>query len=91
MDEFLSAGQNHPIFIAHPSSDAVSLPKAMARLEPDESPVFLAIGPEGGFTDVEMEQATALGWLSVDMGPRILRVETCALALVVALTCADRQ
>jgi RsmE family RNA methyltransferase len=41
--------------------------------------VHLAVGPEGGFTDEEV--AAANGWQVVRLGPRILRVETAALAL----------
>jgi 16S rRNA (uracil1498-N3)-methyltransferase len=46
------------------------------------APVLLAIGPEGGFTDEEVGLATVAGWQCVDLGPRILRVETAALLLV---------
>jgi 16S rRNA (uracil1498-N3)-methyltransferase len=51
------------------------------------SPTRLAIGPEGGLTDAEVGQAIDAGWPLVDLGPRILRVETAAVALaaVVAL------
>ena len=51
--------------------------------------VLMAVGPEGGFTDEEVALATAAGWQQVDLGPRILRVETAALALAaqVAATC----
>ncbi len=42
---------------------------------------FLAVGPEGGFTDEEATAALDAGWPSVNLGPRILRVETAALAL----------
>jgi 16S rRNA (uracil1498-N3)-methyltransferase len=45
---------------------------------------YLAIGPEGGFTDGEVAAATAAGWQAVDLGPRILRVETAAIALAAA-------
>ena len=45
----------------------------------------LAIGPEGGFTDAELEAAAAAGWRSVSLGPRILRVETAAVALTAAI------
>jgi 16S rRNA (uracil1498-N3)-methyltransferase len=50
---------------------------------PDETPhrVLLAVGPEGGFADEEAALAVAAGWHSVDLGPRILRVETAALLL----------
>jgi 16S rRNA (uracil1498-N3)-methyltransferase len=41
----------------------------------------VAIGPEGGLTGVECEQAVAAGWQSVSLGPRTLRVETAAIAL----------
>lgn len=39
----------------------------------------LMIGPEGGFSDAEVEQARNLGILPVGMGPRILRTETAAI------------
>lgn len=40
--------------------------------------VVIAIGPEGGFTDEEL--AIATGWTTVSLGPRILRIETAAIA-----------
>ena len=43
--------------------------------------VAVAVGPEGGFTPEEVDQARACGWQPVQLGPRILRVETAALAL----------
>ena len=45
------------------------------------SGVALAVGPEGGFTDEEIDQARSAGWQVVGLGPRTLRVETAALAL----------
>ena len=50
------------------------------------SGVVIAVGPEGGFTDVEVELARQRGWSIVDLGPRALRIETAALALVAGLT-----
>jgi 16S rRNA (uracil1498-N3)-methyltransferase len=41
--------------------------------------VAIAIGPEGGFTPEELEQAA--DWRRVTLGPRVLRVETAALAV----------
>jgi 16S rRNA (uracil1498-N3)-methyltransferase len=41
----------------------------------------LAVGPEGGFTEEEVERACAVGWQRIGLGPRILRVETAAVAL----------
>jgi 16S rRNA (uracil1498-N3)-methyltransferase len=43
--------------------------------------VTAAVGPEGGFTNEEVEQAVAAGWQVVGLGPRLLRVETAAMVL----------
>jgi len=44
--------------------------------------VALAIGPEGGWRDVELAGARAHNFLPVTLGARILRAETAALAAV---------
>lgn len=46
-------------------------------LPPQRGPRVVAIGPEGGFTERE---AAMPGWLAVSIGPRILRIETAAIA-----------
>ncbi|MCP4193615.1 MAG: 16S rRNA (uracil(1498)-N(3))-methyltransferase [Planctomycetaceae bacterium] len=43
--------------------------------------IVVGIGPEGGFTDDEVRQAQRQGWQAVDLGRRILRTETAALAM----------
>jgi 16S rRNA (uracil1498-N3)-methyltransferase len=43
--------------------------------------VVFAVGPEGGFTDTEVAAAGAAGWRRVALGPRVLRVETAAVAV----------
>jgi 16S rRNA (uracil1498-N3)-methyltransferase len=43
--------------------------------------VLLVIGPEGGFTETELREAIEAGAQTVSLGPRILRIETAALAL----------
>jgi 16S rRNA (uracil1498-N3)-methyltransferase len=47
-----------------------------------KGPVVLAIGPEGGFIDRELETFRDIGFTEVSLGPRILRVET-ALAFLI--------
>ena len=42
----------------------------------------LCIGPEGGWSDRELELATTAGLTLVHLGPRILRTETAAIAAV---------
>jgi 16S rRNA (uracil1498-N3)-methyltransferase len=52
-----------------------------------ERPVYLAVGPEGGWTEDEVAAATQHGWHTVCLGPRILRVETAAVALATLAAC----
>ncbi|WP_025732776.1 16S rRNA (uracil(1498)-N(3))-methyltransferase [Carnimonas nigrificans] len=49
---------------------------------PVETPLLLAIGPEGGFVDYELEQLQQTGVEGVQLGARILRVETAVVALL---------
>jgi 16S rRNA (uracil1498-N3)-methyltransferase len=44
------------------------------------SDVVLGIGPEGGWTDREVELFRAAGWLTASLGNAILRAETAAIA-----------
>jgi 16S rRNA (uracil1498-N3)-methyltransferase len=50
-----------------------------------DGPVWLATGPEGGFTDEEVAALAERGFAAVGLGPRILRAETAPLALLAAL------
>jgi 16S rRNA (uracil1498-N3)-methyltransferase len=49
------------------------------------TPVYLAIGPEGGWSDLDREQLRAAGFRGLRLGPRILRTETAGLAAIAAL------
>jgi 16S rRNA (uracil1498-N3)-methyltransferase len=61
--------------IAHPGGQPLrTLPAADAG-------TVIAVGPEGGFSEREIAIAAAADWRIVNLGPRILRVETAALAL----------
>ncbi len=48
--------------------------------------IVAAVGPEGGFSDDELAAAVARGWQPVGLGPRVLRVETAAIALAALCT-----
>jgi 16S rRNA (uracil1498-N3)-methyltransferase len=43
----------------------------------------VAVGPEGGFTEEEIEAGRQAGWQVIGLGPRILRIETAAIVLAV--------
>jgi len=47
--------------------------------------VTICIGPEGGFSDDEVELATTAGFIPVNLGARRLRTETAAIVSVAAL------
>lgn len=48
-------------------------------------PIVLAIGPEGGLTEAEVEEARVLGYAPVSLGRFILRTETVAAAVLGAV------
>lgn len=64
--------------LAHPGGEQIGgwQPEAVA----------CAVGPEGGFAEEEVALARAAGWRVVGLGPRVLRVETAALALAIRVT-----
>ena len=47
--------------------------------------ITVLIGPEGGLAPEECEAALAQGFVGVQLGPRVLRTETAALAALAAL------
>jgi RsmE family RNA methyltransferase len=61
--------------MAHPGSGAAA-PKVLV------APITLAIGPEGGWIEAEMQSLLKAGLKPLDLGPRILRTETALAALV---------
>lgn len=76
-----SAGEARIRLVAHPSSQ--SRPRMLHSVPP--GPVWLAVGPEGGLSEEEVEQAVRCGWEAISLGPRIMRIETAALALTALL------
>lgn len=47
--------------------------------------ISILVGPEGGFTDQEIEKVSANGVKAVSLGPRILRTETAGPAAITVL------
>jgi RsmE family RNA methyltransferase len=65
--------------LAHPTATA-TLARQLAP--PPVGQVLLAIGPEGGWVDFEVEQFHQRGFRDFSLGPRILRVDTAVPALL---------
>ena len=69
----------HPY--SHPSHS--SCPSCSSRA-PDRL-LLLAVGPEGGWTDDEVELLESKGFERYSLGPRILRTDTATIALLARL------
>ena len=50
--------------------------------------IYLAVGPEGNFSDSEWQFLRQSGFIEVSLGPRVLTSETAALALVASVQLA---
>lgn len=75
-----SAGSASQLVIAHPSVSA-SRPADVSAGQR----TCLMIGPEGGFTDAEVEQAINAGAMPAQWSPGILRTETAAIVFATIL------
>ncbi len=51
----------------------------------EKTPIQLLIGPEGGLTETEVQQATQIGLTPIQLGPRVLRTETAGPAVLAIL------
>jgi 16S rRNA (uracil1498-N3)-methyltransferase len=69
-------------WVAHPTGEPFQPPG-----KGTSGSLVAAVGPEGGFSDGELELAIGAGAKLISLGPRILRIETAALALAALLTC----
>lgn len=57
----------------------------LAKQDPPNGAVCLLIGPEGGLSERETDDAAAAGFSAVSLGPRVLRTETAAIASMTAV------
>ena len=67
-------------YLAHPDASASSQPHVRG-----EARRLVAVGPEGGWTDAELALLESAGFRRLSLGPRILKTETAAVALLAVL------
>lgn len=60
---------------------------ALSTIKLTKPELVLTTGPEGGFSQTEIEQARQAGFEGVTLGPRVLRTESAALAGLAAVQC----
>ncbi|OEC36708.1 RNA methyltransferase, RsmE family [Pseudomonas cuatrocienegasensis] len=77
-DQLPALAANTLGLVGHPG-DYPACPRAV------EQPITLAIGPEGGWIPYEVEKLQQAGLQPVQLGERILRVETAVTALLARL------
>lgn len=70
--------KNSEKFIAVTRTDAQPFKNLLANVSHDQS-IYLATGPEGGWTTEEINQAIALNFHPISLGKRILRAVTAPL------------
>jgi 16S rRNA (uracil1498-N3)-methyltransferase len=73
-----AVAQGRQAILAHPDGAAIG-----GLAEADA--ITILIGPEGGFTTSEVDQMIHAGAVAVDLGRRVLRVETAAAGLIAYL------
>ncbi|GAV20819.1 16S rRNA (uracil1498-N3)-methyltransferase [Mariprofundus micogutta] len=70
-------------FTLHPETDT-SWPEQRSNMA-SASNITLAIGPEGGWSPRDIEILASAGFQSLTFGPRVMRTETAAPALLAAI------
>jgi len=80
LEEF-SAG--HQILVAHPEGGLIDsiFPQAISFIPP----IVATIGPEGGFSEDEIQASIEAGAKAIQLGKNILRIETAAIAVAARL------
>jgi 16S rRNA (uracil1498-N3)-methyltransferase len=86
LEEYLS--QDHPGLKLYMDARDGNPPKKTidsAKNDGSAAEIFIAIGPEGGFSPKENHLLSEKGFLPVHLGPRVLRTETAAAVLTAIL------
>ncbi len=69
---------NELTVFANVSENSLSLGNTL-KAHPNAQNIAIIVGPEGGFTPLEIEKIIELGAVSVTLGTRVLRTETAGL------------
>ncbi len=84
-EEILNISQTAELKIAFWEDELQPLNAKFPRLDRKINKIYALLGPEGGFTQQEIESARDRGFVTASLGPRILRAETATVAACVLL------
>ncbi len=72
------------------ATDAAPIPNSLPQTRTATDHVACLLGPEGGWTDEERQQAANASWISCGLGGNILRAETAGIAALAIIQAAWR-
>ena len=81
-EEVLDFSKNCDLKLVFWENESSLLPRDLASKENSSKKILVMLGPEGGFTDQEINMVRSCGFVSAGLGPRILRAETATIAAV---------
>ncbi len=79
-DELMEYSDQCDLKIIFWESEKFTFESFISTTKKDYKKIMIILGPEGGFSEEEVEKAKKNGFVSVSLGPRILRTETASLA-----------
>ena len=80
-EEVVQYGRSCDLKIVFYENESATLNSLLSPLPPSvPRKILLILGPEGGFSDQEIEKVQAAGFVVAGLGPRILRAETATIA-----------
>lgn len=80
LPEALAQGRDMEVKIIFYENENQPFADTMKAAAPNPSGVMALFGPEGGFSEDEVRQARAAGFITASLGPRIMRAETASIA-----------
>ncbi len=84
-EDVLTLGQSSDLKIAFWEGEFDPVHGNLPKPDREFKSIFALLGPEGGFSTQEIERARDQGFVTVTLGPRILRAETATIAACVLL------
>lgn len=78
----------HALRIVLAESEGQTLLREVVKPQSADGGIVLAVGPEGGWTEDELQSFQQAGWIATSLGNTILRTETAAIAAVALVVSA---